>query len=77
LSCSEIPKIRYQNNITLFEIGDIPIQIALPSIPFRVLKFKDNTVITPYDEIKIKLMELYDNTSTKIDMHDNIGKRRH
>jgi hypothetical protein len=67
-------KISYQNYLTLFDIGDIPIQTALPSIPFRDLKFKVNKVnmllmvSAPYDDIKLKLMELYDDTGAKIDL---------
>lgn len=67
-------KIRYQNHLMLFDIGDIPIQTALPSIPFRDLKFKGNMVLTPYDCIKIKLLELYDDTGAKIDTHYSIEK---
>ena len=60
-------KIKYQDNLTLFELDDIPIQSSLPSIPFRDLTFRDNMVYTPYDHIKIEVKELYDSNGDKID----------
>lgn len=62
-------KIQYQDNITLYEVSDIPIQAALPSIPFRKIKFEGNTVLTPYDTIKIKVQELYDAEGDKVNAY--------
>lgn len=68
-------KIRYQDHITLTDISETPIQTALPSIPFRNLKFKSNIVFTPYDDIQISVMELYDQSGTKIDLYYGLNKR--
>jgi len=53
-------KISYQDNIILFNINSIPIQIALPSIPFRNLTFKNNRVQIPYEHLQLEVIEAYD-----------------
>lgn len=53
-------KINYQDNIILFNVNRIPIQTALPSIPFRNLVFKNNSIRTPYDYLQIEIIEAYD-----------------
>ena len=53
-------RITYQDNIILFNINSIPIQIALPSIPFRNLTFKGSRVQIPYEHLQIEVIEAYD-----------------
>lgn len=68
-------KIKYQDYVTLFDINQIPVQAALPSIPFRNLKFEGNTVFTPYDDIQISIVELHDQAGNKLDLYYPSKKR--
>lgn len=67
-------KIKFQDHITLFDVNDIPMQAALPSIPFRLLKIEGSTVFTPYDNIKVEVKELYDNQGNEIRVHPQSEK---
>lgn len=68
-------KIRYQDHIILFDVNEIPIQTALPSVPFRSLKFEGNTVFTPYDDIRTRVHELYDKQGNKLNFLHPSEKR--
>lgn len=61
-------KYRYQERITLENLDHRPTQQALPSIPFRELTFRDRFVLTPYDDITVKLIELIDKDGHKIEL---------
>lgn len=59
-------KVRYQNQITIFDVNEIPIKVALPSIPFRSIKIDGSRVLTPYDDIEVKVLELFDKQDMRI-----------
>ncbi len=61
-------KICYQDNFHLYGITNIPVKTALPSIPFRNLIFRGNSVLTPYDDIVVKIDELYDAGGDAVDL---------
>lgn len=61
-------KVRYQNQVVVFDINEIPIKAALPSIPFRSIKIDGNRVFTPYDDIEVKVLELFDRQSNRINL---------
>ncbi len=67
-------KIKYQDNIILYDICEISTQAALPSIPFRKLKIKPGNVYTPYDVIKIKVTELYDAEGVRVALNSSNEK---
>lgn len=67
-------KIKFQDHITLFDVNEIPMQVALPSIPFRSLKFEGNMVFTPYDHIKVEVQALYDNQGNEIRIYPQFEK---
>jgi hypothetical protein len=68
-------KIKFQDHITLFDINEIPIKAALPSIPFRSLKFEGNMVFTPYDSITTKVLALHDKQGNEICIRSQTEKR--
>lgn len=68
-------KIKFQDHISLFDLNEIPTQAALPSIPFRSLKFDGSTVFTPYDHIKIEVKSLYDDSGKEIPVHPQSQQR--
>lgn len=51
-------KIKYQDCVEIYNVDDVPVQTALPSIPFRDLKFNGGLVMTPYDTIRVRVVEL-------------------
>ncbi len=53
-------KISYQDNIILFNVNNIPTQVALASIPFRNVTFKNNKVQIPYEYLQLEVVEAYD-----------------
>lgn len=59
-------KIKYQDHITIVDVSDTPIQVALPSIPFRDLKFSGNRVLMPYHGISTRLLEAYDSDGNEV-----------
>lgn len=67
-------KIKFQDYITLFHVDEIPMRAALPSIPFRSLKFEGSMVFTPYDYIKVEVQALYDNQGNEIRIHPQFEK---
>jgi hypothetical protein len=62
-------KIGYQDLVTIHEINEIPKQTALPSIPFRKLRFEGSMVFTPYDRIRTKVQELYDSEGERVELY--------
>gem|GEM_PF-3533646 len=62
------PDVRYQSSVTIRDLDYLPIEVALPSIPFRKLRFEPGCVFTPYRSIKTTLTELYDNEGNKVEL---------
>ena len=61
---------KFQCPLTLYDLGQQPIRTTLPSIPLRVLKkniqVKDGRVFMPYEQVEVKLVELWDENGQQI-----------
>lgn len=70
-------KVRYQSNFIVYDVNELPMYIALPSIPFRKLDFDENVVYTPYDKIKTSVIEVFDSENKRVEMTYPIEKYMH
>jgi hypothetical protein len=61
-------KIKYQDTVTFHDVDSIPLQAALPSIPFRNIRIEGNRVYTSYDAISLKIVELRDSDGQVINL---------
>jgi hypothetical protein len=52
-------KIQFQNEIVLRNLGNTPVQAALPSVPFRVVSIENGMVYTNYDTLHTKIIEAH------------------
>ncbi|MGQ3055040.1 MAG: hypothetical protein ACT6S0_24880 [Roseateles sp.] len=53
-------KVCYQNEVVMRHVDERRHRAALPAIPFRYPKIKGNLVYTPYDEFRVELVEIVD-----------------
>ncbi|MDY0744598.1 hypothetical protein SNE35_08775 [Paucibacter sp. R3-3] len=53
-------KVCYQNQVVLHHVDQRRHRAALPAVPFRRPKIEGNKVYTPYDVLRIELLEIRD-----------------
>jgi hypothetical protein len=53
-------KVCYQDEVVLRHVDERRHRAALPAIPFRHLEIKGNFVYTPYDDFRVELIEVRD-----------------
>ena len=53
-------KVCYQDEVVLRHVDERRHRAALPAIPFRYPKLKGNLVFTPYDDFRVELIEVRD-----------------
>ncbi|MCD4500240.1 hypothetical protein [Chromobacterium vaccinii] len=57
---AENKKIRYQNSFPIYNLGAVPVEVSLTSVPFRNLGFdyEKSIVYTPYDKFITEIVEI-------------------
>jgi len=51
---------KFQDSLTLFDVNSVPTQTSLSRIPFKKVLVEGSQVYLTYDEVVIKIVELYD-----------------
>lgn len=55
---ASLEKLRYQSSVVLYDVGERPIVVAIPSIPLRQVEVHGNMVHVPYLSVRTDLKEL-------------------
>jgi len=58
--------VSYQDTIVLYDIGQTPIIKALPSIPLKSLWVARGGIRSPYEDVKIEVIDLYGADGTNL-----------